>query len=309
MGFEPEKRASSSALLPLLLRTTVTLQPIIRPFVRLLHARSEAPELDISLTARTGASQTQHQQFPSLPINDWSIPSIRPQLPPTPISPFRPLRPLSEDEKLAFPCTGSAEDCWNSELCPKHRDDLNQHKPSTHSTTPPEPDQMPSMPPNPRRRSAPASDVEPRPVKVRRNLTDPDEADAEDCARSRDAKSSLTRGRVPHNLVERRYRDNLNNQIEALRMTLPSLREAQPGSADFEDTASPRMPSKAIIISTAATYIKDMETERTRLLAANKALQEQVASLQKLVRCDDPCSILGYLNAMQLNAAQLATPT
>lgn len=61
----------------------------------------------------------------------------------------------------------------------------------------------------------------------------------------------------------------------------------------------PRMPSKAVIISTAATYIKDLETERERLLDATKALQEQVSSLQKLVRCED-CSMMGYLNKMQV---------
>lgn len=110
-----------------------------------------------------------------------------------------------------------------------------------------------------------------------------------------------SRTRVPHNLVERRYRDNLNNQIEQLRLTLPSLRDAQPSGCETEDivTIGPRMPSKAVIISTAATYIKDLETERERLLDATKALQGQVSSLQKLVRCED-CSMLGYLNKMQV---------
>lgn len=110
-----------------------------------------------------------------------------------------------------------------------------------------------------------------------------------------------SRTRVPHNLVERRYRDNLNNQIEHLRLTLPSLRDAQPSPPEVEDVMAmgPRMPSKAVIISTAATYIKDLETERERLLDATRALQEQVSSLQKLVRCED-CSMMGYLNKMQV---------
>lgn len=154
------------------------------------------------------------------------------------------------------------------------------------------------------------------PAKMKRNATEPEEADPEISGRrpsyssiaSRDARSSQSRGRVPHNLVERRYRDNLNNQIESLRLTLPSLKDAQPCTdIALEDTSSPRMPSKAVIISTAATYIKDMENERTRLLAANKALQEQVAGLQKLVRCDD-CNILQYLNTMNLTV-QLPTPS
>lgn len=280
---------------------------------------------------RTGASQQANQQRPSLSmhgtsISDWTVPTaqtFRANLPPTPLSPFRPLRPLSEDEKLAFPCTGSPSDCWNSELCPKHRD----YSKIEHGATPPESHHHHAPPrphlPNPRRRSAPASDVPPPPAKIKRNATDGDVAAAADADMTRhsrhfsisessngDSRSSVPRGRVPHNLVERRYRDNLNNQIESLRLTLPSLKDAQPGELD--DVSSPRMPSKAVIISTAATYIKDMENERTRLLAANKALQEQVSSLQKLVRCDD-CSIMGYLNAVQLNNAaavnsQFSTP-
>lgn len=126
--------------------------------------------------------------------------------------------------------------------------------------------------------------------------------------------SIASRGRVPHNLVERRYRDNLNNQIESLRLVLPNLRDAQlpcPTALDplgLDDAAGPRMPSKAVIINTAATYIKDLENERARLLDATKALQEQNASLQKLVRCED-CNVMSYLNAMQLNATAAHLPT
>ncbi|KAK4508555.1 hypothetical protein PRZ48_002294 [Zasmidium cellare] len=276
--------------------------------------------------------QTNHQQQqrPSLPLHtmsDWSVPthhSLR-NLPPTPISPFRPLRPLSEDEKLAFPCTGDADSCWNLDLCPKHRQDSpkpqqqqqlpeqhHQPNPRFNHTRTMSSTQIPQIP-NPRRRSAPTSDLEPPPAKMKRNATEPEEVDQE-MSGTRHSYSSLnrmnpqSRGRVPHNLVERRYRDNLNNQIESLRLTLPSLKDAQPCTdITLEDTSSPRMPSKAVIISTAATYIKDMENERTRLLAANKALQEQVSGLQKLVRCDD-CNVLQYLNTMNL-AVQLPTPS
>ncbi|CAK4033840.1 Sterol regulatory element-binding 1 [Lecanosticta acicola] len=261
------------------------------------------------------ASQQTNQERPVLSmhataVSDWTIPTaqtFRTNLPPTPISPFRPLRPLSEDEKLAFPCTGSLENCWNPVLCPKHQ---GYSKPAEQRTTPP--DVHAPRPDNPRRRSAPATNLQPPPAKIKRSATEPEEADHSITGRqrqfsmNRDPRSSISRGRVPHNLVERRYRDNLNNQIESLRLTLPSLKDAQPG--DLDDTASPRMPSKAVIISTAATYINDMENERTRLLAANKALQEQVSSLQKLVRCDD-CSIMGYLNAIQINNAAAAAAT
>lgn len=275
------------------------------------------------------SQQAQHPR-PMLPlhsssISEWAISTqnaFRNNLPPTPVSPFRPLRPLSEDERLAFPCTGSYSDCWNTDLCPKHRQDVKPEQPptintaATTTTIPPEFSQQTQPGPNPRRRSAPAGDVKPPPAKMKRNATDPEEADLNISCRyhshttiGRDARSSVSKGRVPHNLVERRYRDNLNNQIEALRLTLPSLRDAQPSSAaDLEDTSSPRMPSKAVIISTAATYIKDIENERTRLLAANSALQEQISSLQKLMRCDD-CNVVQYLNTLQLHHSHLPTPS
>lgn len=288
---------------------------IIKLFVR--HPKISWTICSISslpLTAALGAAQTHHER-PVIPLHsasEWSIPtqsSFRHNLPPTPISPFRPLDPLSEDAKAAFPCTGTAEDCWNLELCPKHRQWPKVEQPPT------PPEHMPSrpMPHNPRQRSAPASDLEPPPAKMKRQVTEPEEADPEISGRfqhscmSRDARVNVPRGRVPHNLVERRYRDNLNNQIEALRLTLPSLRDAQPCLDALEDPSGPRMPSKAVIISTAASYIRDMENERARLLAANTALQEQVSSLKKLVGCDD-CSILQYLNAMQLNAHAMGGP-
>ncbi|KAF2773378.1 hypothetical protein EJ03DRAFT_253260, partial [Teratosphaeria nubilosa] len=106
--------------------------------------------------------------------------------------------------------------------------------------------------------------------------------------------------RVPHNLIERRYRDNLNSQIEALRLTVPALRDAYDcTSPDVEESglatvAPAKLPSKAVIISTAVDYVKQLENEKLKLQAATKSLQEQVAGLQKLVRCDD-CAILQYL--------------
>ncbi|GIZ40054.1 hypothetical protein CKM354_000340800 [Cercospora kikuchii] len=255
--------------------------------------------------------------LPNFP--EWNFAAqqnLRLSLPPTPNSPFRPLRPLTEEDKLAFPCPGGPQECWNLQLCPKHRQyphtppepnnsgSVGQHtnasttRTNSHSSTPPE------QPSDPESRN-----------KMKRPAIDPDDAIADNTNTrpsayrtiSRDSRASISRGRVPHNLVERRYRDNLNNQIESLRLTLPSLRDAQPCTGDYEDVSSPRMPSKAVIIQTAANYIQDLQGERSRLLEANKALQEQVSSLQKLVRCDES-NVLQYINAMRLTAGQLPTP-
>lgn len=115
--------------------------------------------------------------------------------------------------------------------------------------------------------------------------------------------------RIPHTIIERRYRDNLNTQIETLRLTLPSLKNAylcssssssSSGGAtiDVEDAAlPPRLPSKAMIIATAATYIKELESERDVAEENVRNLQQQVVDLQKLIQCND-CSILQYLQAV-----------
>lgn len=116
--------------------------------------------------------------------------------------------------------------------------------------------------------------------------------------------------RIPHTIIERRYRDNLNTQIETLRLTLPSLKNAYLCSSssssaggggatiDVEDAAlPPRLPSKAMIIATAATYIKELESERDVAEENVRNLQQQVVDLQKLIQCND-CSILQYLQAV-----------
>ncbi|KAM3419196.1 hypothetical protein BST61_g5140 [Cercospora zeina] len=243
--------------------------------------------------------------------------NLRLNLPPTPSSPFRPLRPLTEEDRLAFPCPGGPQECWNLQLCPKHRQ---------YPHTPPEPNtsgsvgQQTDTPPERAHNHSStgteqSSDPECRNNKMKRPATNQDDGSPDHAhtrpatyrTTSRESRAPLSRSRVPHNLVERRYRDNLNNQIESLRLTLPSLRDAQPCTGESEDVSSPRMPSKAVIIQTAASYIQDLQGERSRLRDSNKALQEQVSTLQKLVRCDES-NVLQYINAMRLTAGQFPTP-
>jgi hypothetical protein len=110
--------------------------------------------------------------------------------------------------------------------------------------------------------------------------------------------------RIPHTIIERRYRDNLNTSIETLRLTIPSLKDAYntPNSPpDLEDAAlPPRLPSKAVIIGTAAVYIKELQAQQRRKDGEMEVLRNQVVELQKLVQCND-CSILQYLQ--QVGAA------
>ncbi|KAF2860729.1 hypothetical protein K470DRAFT_203755, partial [Piedraia hortae CBS 480.64] len=102
--------------------------------------------------------------------------------------------------------------------------------------------------------------------------------------------------RLPHSVIERRYRDNLNRQLEMLRTKLPTLKDGStPGPSEIEDSAvPPKFPTKAVIIGAAIRYIEQLEAERDRQNSRVRSLHDQVEGLQKLVRCED-CAILKYL--------------
>tara|TARA_R110002003_G_scaffold9_16_gene513 strand:- start:17818 stop:18729 length:912 start_codon:yes stop_codon:yes gene_type:complete len=67
--------------------------------------------------------------------------------------------------------------------------------------------------------------------------------------------------RLPHNQVERKYREGLNAELERLRKAVPTL----PQSEDGGGMGQPK-PSKAMVLSGAIDYIKRIEKERDALL-------------------------------------------
>jgi hypothetical protein len=85
---------------------------------------------------------------------------------------------------------------------------------------------------------------------------------------SSSAKSQRTR-RLPHNQVERKYREGLNSELERLRKAVPTLPHSDDGSA-----MSQPKPSKAMILSSAIEYIRSIEKERD-------ALREEVERLKQ----------------------------
>lgn len=64
-------------------------------------------------------------------------------------------------------------------------------------------------------------------------------------------------GRLPHNQVERKYREGLNSELERLRKTVPTLSQ----NDDRGAMGQPK-PSKAMVLSSAIEYIKQIERER-----------------------------------------------
>ena len=83
--------------------------------------------------------------------------------------------------------------------------------------------------------------------------------------------------KTSHNVIEKRYRNNLNDKIVELRNSVPSLRakgRANPGaSEDLEGLTPAHKLNKATVMAKATEYIKHLEKR-------NKTMQDEMNSLQ-----------------------------
>lgn len=74
--------------------------------------------------------------------------------------------------------------------------------------------------------------------------------------------------RLPHNEVERKYRESLNLGFERLRATVPTLPKLDAGAASVA-----QKQSKAAVLSAAVDYIKYLEGDNERLQEENRQLR------------------------------------
>ncbi|KAH7111746.1 hypothetical protein B0J11DRAFT_542899 [Dendryphion nanum] len=65
---------------------------------------------------------------------------------------------------------------------------------------------------------------------------------------------------IPHNQVERKYREGLNSEMERLRCTVPVLSQNE-----MDAVIGRPKPSKAMVLSCAIKYIKEIEHDRNGL--------------------------------------------
>lgn len=98
----------------------------------------------------------------------------------------------------------------------------------------------------------------------------------------------------PHNIIEKRYRANLNEKIAELRDSVPSLRSSKKakvkdGSGDDSDddnlggpTATNKL-NKASILTRAVEYIRHLEFRTKRLEDENRSLKERLETLDKVI--------------------------
>jgi len=132
-----------------------------------------------------------------------------------------------------------------------------------------------------------------------------DDSPPKESSQAAEEPKPKSRRRLPHNQVERKYRESLNTQLESLRRVVPSLQQNQPGcdGADIEDLPAPSKPSKAVILASATAYIKSMEKDKKSLADENALLRARVKALQALVKCDD-CSLMQYVMDLKINHAK-----
>lgn len=93
---------------------------------------------------------------------------------------------------------------------------------------------------------------------------------------SSSASSKTRQQRVPHNQIERKYREGLNAQFEQLRHAVPTLCQVNDGDRG--------KPSKATVLISAIAYIKSIERERDELNleveSRRRRMSDEIASVE-----------------------------
>ncbi|KAF2016843.1 hypothetical protein BU24DRAFT_459963 [Aaosphaeria arxii CBS 175.79] len=85
--------------------------------------------------------------------------------------------------------------------------------------------------------------------------------------------------RLPHNQVERKYREGLNSELERLRRAVPTLPQgAEDGSSTAQQVLGQPKPSKAMVLSGAIEYIKRLERERDEALRECEVLRQNAVA-------------------------------
>jgi hypothetical protein len=79
--------------------------------------------------------------------------------------------------------------------------------------------------------------------------------------------------RVAHNLVEKRYRNTINSEMERLRQMIPQIVTIDSQTPDGRAKAS-----KATVLSSAVRYIQNLERDRHRLATENQELRIAVSN-------------------------------
>jgi hypothetical protein len=146
-----------------------------------------------------------------------------------------------------------------------------------------EPSSPTSSQSNHSRSPSPEPETRTRKTKKRKSSEDDDEVPSAIC-------QSRKRG---HNAIEKRYRTNLNDKINCLRLGIPSLsrrsssdaksdEEAEDSNEDMDSKTAQQKYGKAAILTRALEYIKHLETTTQRLGCEVDVLTTRVGAFEKL---------------------------
>ncbi|KAF2867645.1 hypothetical protein BDV95DRAFT_581444 [Massariosphaeria phaeospora] len=154
--------------------------------------------------------------------------------------------------------------------------------------------------------SSAGSSPEPIPNKSKKRKSSDDGEDTESMAGGKGEKHPPVK-KTAHNMIEKRYRNNLNDKIAALRDSVPSLRHmSRPGGVaddvdepeDLEGLTPAHKLNKATVLSKATEYICHLETR-------NKKLQHEVDTLKGRLESYEKMAISG---PMTLHGSTMGTP-
>jgi len=118
------------------------------------------------------------------------------------------------------------------------------------------------------------------PRRKRKSVTDDDGSFSPQPAPKRRTSSQPTVSRSSHNMIEKKYRTNLNEKIILLRDSVPCLK-AIVDNQDPDTPASTKL-NKGSILSKAAEYIQSLQKRNESLIAETSNLQARVEAFQKL---------------------------
>ena len=123
----------------------------------------------------------------------------------------------------------------------------------------------------------------------------------------------------PHNVIEKRYRANLNEKIAELRDSVPSLRlpkkqtqdaDASGGSEaeDLDGLTPTNKLNKASILTKAVEYIRHLELRNRRLDEENTSLKERLHTLDKVLESGGNSSARAEAFTSDTTVEQTASP-
>jgi hypothetical protein len=101
-------------------------------------------------------------------------------------------------------------------------------------------------------------------------------ASAASSHKSQSASAARASHRLPHNQVERKYREGLNAELERLRRTVPTLPQCDESGAGGGVMGQPK-PSKAMVLAGAIEYIRRIERERDDAVTECRDLRRRLA--------------------------------